>query len=119
MNLIKTAIAAAAMAFALNSGAAVAQTATGTAPATTTKPAVTTPPMTAPTAPKAKIGVPKTEISAQCSKEADEKKLHGAERKKFRAGCMKAAEKAKAAGSTMTAPATTAPAAGVAPAKKN
>ena len=94
MNMIKTAIAAAALAFALSSGAAVAQTAT-TTPAT--KPAVTTPPAatTAPAAaPKAKIGTPKTEISAQCSKEADVKKLHGTERKKFRATCMKAAKAA-------------------------
>lgn len=120
MNMIKTAIATAAMAFALSSGAAVAQTATGTAPVT--KPAVTAPPTTA--APKAKIGVPKTEISAQCSKEADEKKLHGSERKKFREACKKTAEKAKAAAGGVTKPAvTTAPAtttpATVAPAKKN
>ncbi len=101
MNMIKTAIAAAAMAFALSSGAAVAQTATGTTPAT--KPAVTTPPTT--TAPKAKIGVPKTEISAQCSKEADEKKLHGTERKKFRAKCKSDAEKAAKAAGTTTTPA--------------
>ena len=91
MNMIKTAIAAAAMAFAMNSGAAVAQTATTTTPSTT-KPAVTTPSAT--TAPKAKIGTPKSEISVQCSKEADAKSLHGTERKKFRAKCKADAEKA-------------------------
>jgi hypothetical protein len=80
MNMIKTAIAAAALAFALSTGAAVAQTATGTTPAT------------------------KTEISAKCSKDADDKKLHGKERKKFRESCMKAA-KAAAAPATTTMPA--------------
>lgn len=105
MNMIKTAIAAAALAFALSSGAAVAQNATGTTPAT--KPAVTAPPATtAPTtAPKAKIGTPKTEISAKCSKDADEKKLHGKERKKFRESCMKAAKAAAAPATTTTTPA--------------
>jgi psiF repeat len=112
MNMIKTAIAAAALAFAASTGAAVAQTAT-TTPSTTTKPAVTTPAptTTTTTAPKAKIGQPKGEISIQCSKEADAKKLHGAERKKFRAKCKTDAEKAAKAAA---APATT-----TMPAKKN
>lgn len=33
---------------------------------------------------------PRTEKSIECSKKADEKKLHGAERKKFREECKKA-----------------------------
>ena len=33
---------------------------------------------------------PRTEKSVECSKQADAKKLHGAERKKFREECKKA-----------------------------
>lgn len=90
MNMIKTVIAAAALAFAASAGAAVAQTATTTTPAT--KPAVTAPAAT--TAAPKKAAAPKSEISIQCSKEADAKSLHGAERKKFRAKCKSDAEKA-------------------------
>jgi len=91
MSTIKTAIAAVALAFALSTGAAVAQTATGTAaPA----PAATAP---ATPAAKAKTAAPRTDESIACSKEADAKNLHGAERKTFRAKCMKDAKAAKAA----------------------
>jgi len=89
MSTIKTAIAAVALAFALSTGA-VAQTATGTAaPA----PAATAP---AATGAKAKTAAPRTDESIACSKEADAKNLHGAERKTFRAKCMKDAKAAKA-----------------------
>jgi hypothetical protein len=91
MTTFKTALAAVALAFALSTGAAVAQTATGTA--TPPKPA-TAAPATTTTAPTAKIGTPKTPESAACSKEADAKNLHGKERKKFRASCIKAAKAA-------------------------
>lgn len=86
MTMIKTAIAAAALAFALSTGA-IAQTATTTAP---TKPAVTTPaPMAKPAAKAAKVAKPKSEASIACSKDADAKNLHGKPRKNFREACMK------------------------------
>jgi psiF repeat len=103
MTTIKTAIAAAALAFALSAGTAMAQTAA---------PAPTTPPAAKVTkAPKAKTDFkPKSEASAECSKEADAKSLHGKERKKFREACLKTAKK--------NAPATTTtPAAKVEPKK--
>ncbi len=83
MTMIKTAIAAAALAFALSTGV-MAQTATTTTPSTTTKT------MKAPKAPKVKTAAkPKTEASMACSKQADEKKLHGKARETFRASCKK------------------------------
>ena len=92
MTMIKTAIAAAALAFALST-AVSAQT--PPAASTATKPAVTAPPAT--TAPAAKTTKlkgaaakkPQTEASLACSKDADAKSLHGKERKKFREACMK------------------------------
>jgi hypothetical protein len=95
MNLIKSAIAATALAFALATSAAAQ---TPPAPATTTtKPvappaATTTAPTTTSKAAKTPAK-PRTEISIQCSKDADAKSLHGTERKKFREACMKAKPK--------------------------
>jgi hypothetical protein len=65
--------------------------------------AQTTPQPSAPTAPPAATpktkttkGVPKkatTPEGIECSKQADEKKLHGKERKSFRAKCIRALKK--------------------------
>lgn len=57
-------------------GGAPAMAQTSTAPTTTTAPA-------------AKAKAPRTAKSIECSKEADAKGLHGAERKKFREECKK------------------------------
>jgi hypothetical protein len=78
-----TKLTALALAFALAAPGAFAQ---GTAPATTPMaPAASGKAggMMTPDAKKAK--------SAECSKEADAKKLHGKERKKFREECKKGA----------------------------
>jgi hypothetical protein len=93
MSIIKTSLAALAVAVALSTSA-IAQTAT-TPSTTPVKPAapVTAPATTAKPAAAAKPFTPKTEISKKCSADADAKKLHGTERKKFRATCMKAAPK--------------------------
>jgi hypothetical protein len=56
---------------------------------TTTSPATSTP---ATTAPAKKAEKPKSPESLECSKQADEKGLHGKERKKFRSDCMKEAK---------------------------
>jgi len=37
----------------------------------------------------AKTAKPRTEVSLECSKQADAKKLHGEERRKFRSECKK------------------------------
>jgi hypothetical protein len=37
----------------------------------------------------AKTAKPRTEVSLECSKQADAKKLHGEERRKFRSSCKK------------------------------
>jgi invasion protein IalB len=79
MMTISSRAAAAALASLLFASTAFAQTAT--APATTT-------------APK-KAEKPRSAESIECSKQADEKGLHGKERKKFRSECLK---EAKAAG---------------------
>jgi hypothetical protein len=74
-----------AVASLLLSSSAFAQTATPAAPAVKTAPA----PATAPAAKKAEK--PRSAASLQCSKDADAKKLHGKERKKFMSECKKAA----------------------------
>jgi psiF repeat len=78
--------AATAIASLLLFGPAFAQTTAPAAPAPAAK--------TAP-APKAaaekKAEKPRTAASLQCSKDADAKKLHGKERKKFMSECKKAA----------------------------
>jgi hypothetical protein len=77
---------ATAIASLLLVGSAFAQT---TAPATPAPAAKTAP------APKAaaekNVEKPRTGASLQCSKDADAKKLHGKERKKFMSECKKAA----------------------------
>jgi phosphate-selective porin len=77
----------AAIASAMLIGAASAQTPAPTpAPATQSTPAEKM-------APAAKTAKPRTEVSLECSKQADAKKLHGKERHKFRAECKKAGGK--------------------------
>lgn len=73
---LSTIAAAASLAF-LVSGVAIAQT----APAPMMKPAAAAPAAAAPDA------AAKAAKSAECSKEADAKGLHGKERKKFREAC--------------------------------
>ena len=73
----------AAVASLLLIGAASAQTPAPTpAPATQTTPAEKM-------APGAKAAKPRTEVSLECSKQADAKRLHGEERRKFRSACKK------------------------------
>jgi phosphate-selective porin len=80
------AIAAAAVSVLLMSSAFAQTTAPATpAPAAKTAPA----PKAAPAEKKAEK--PRTAASLQCSKDADGKKLHGKERKKFMTECKKAA----------------------------
>jgi hypothetical protein len=59
---------------------------------TTTAPATSTP---AATTPAKKAEKPRSPESLECSKQADEKGLHGKERHKFRSQCMKDAKAAK------------------------
>jgi hypothetical protein len=76
-HIIATAVAACLLA-----GPAFAQsTAPATAPATKMAPATKTAP--------AKAKPERTAVSLECSKQADAKKLHGEERKKFRSACKK------------------------------
>lgn len=87
MMTISSRATAAAFASLLLMSSAFAQT---TAPATPAPAAKTT------TAPKAapaekKAEKPRTAASLECSKEADAKKVHGKERKKFMSDCKKAA----------------------------
>jgi len=78
--------AATAVASLLLFSSAFAQT---TAPATPAPAAKTAPAPKAATEKKAEK--PRTAASLQCSKDADAKKLHGKERKKFMSECKKAA----------------------------
>lgn len=102
MTMIRTALAGAVLAFAL-SNSAWAQT----PPAATTTPAKpaasATPPAastntttkstksakSAKSTKSTKSSKPRSQASITCSKQADEKNLHGAARKKFRADCKK------------------------------
>ena len=89
--LSKLTIGAAALLFSV--GVAVAQT---PPPAAQPKAPAAAAPKSAEPATKAK-GVPKkasTPEGIECSKQADEKKLHGKERKKFRSKCISDLKKA-------------------------
>ena len=79
--------AIAAIASLMLIGAAAAQSPAPTpAPATQSTPAE----KMAPAAKSdAKAAKPRTEVSLECSKQADAKKLHGEERRKFRSACKK------------------------------
>lgn len=70
----------------------------GVASAQSTAPAKTETTKTEAAKPGAKVAAPtpaekkaRSAVSLECSKQADEKKLHGKERKKFRSECRKAA----------------------------
>lgn len=82
MITISSRLAATVFASVLLAGSAFAQ---ATAPAA----------QTAPAAREKKAEKPRTEASLECSKEADAKGLHGAERKKFRSECKKTASAKK------------------------
>ena len=77
--------AATAVASLLLMSSAFAQTTTPAAPAAKTAPAAKATPA------EKKAEKPRTAASLQCSKDADAKKLHGKERKKFMSECKKAA----------------------------
>lgn len=79
---ISSRVAAVAVASLFFAGSALAQ---GTAPA----------PAAPAAAPAKKAEKPHSAESIACSKQADEKGLHGKERKKFRSECMKEAKGAK------------------------
>ena len=85
MMTISSRMAAAAFASLLFASTAFAQTATAPAAAPSTT-----------TAPK-KAERPRSAESIECSKQADEKGLHGKERKKFRSDCIKEAKASAAA----------------------
>ena len=95
MQRLASKITLGAAALLLSAGLALAQTAP---PAAQPK----APPAAAPKAAapaKAAKGVPKkasTPEGIECSKQADEKKLHGKERKSFRAKCIRDLKKAAA-----------------------
>ena len=97
MNVIKTVIAATALAFALSTGAA-AQTPPAAAPA---KVEATKPAKAAKVAKVKKPAAPRTEVSKQCSIELDAKNVHGKDRTRQMKTC-------KAAGAKSPAPATAA-----------
>ena len=85
-----------AAALVLSAGLAFAQTPQAPAAATPKAPAAAAP-KAADT--KTSKGVPKTATTPEgkeCSKQADEKKLHGKERKSFRAKCIRDLKKAAA-----------------------
>jgi phosphate-selective porin len=90
MMTFSSRIAIAAVASLMLAGAASAQT---PAPATSAAPATTAAP-TSSTAPAEKTAKPRTDVSLECSKQADAKKLHGKERKTFRSACKKSGGKA-------------------------
>ena len=87
MTRFTTVLGAAALALAIGTAGALAQTTPST---TATKPGTTT--TTPSTTTVKKAAVPKvatTEAGKKCSADADAKKLHGAERRKFRRSCVK------------------------------
>jgi phosphate-selective porin len=69
-------------------------TASAQAPATTPAPATKSAPADTKAPATAKTAKPRTEISLECSKQADAKGLHGKERHKFRSDCKKTGGKA-------------------------
>ncbi|MDB5504987.1 MAG: hypothetical protein JWR89_4889 [Tardiphaga sp.] len=69
-------------------------TASAQAPATTPAPTTKSAPADTKAPATAKTAKPRTEISLECSKQADAKGLHGKERHKFRSDCKKTGGKA-------------------------
>ena len=100
---MKSVISATILCFAISAGAAFAQA--SAAPAAAAAP----PPVAAPAAPATtKTATPKLspdekkKVSQECSAQANDKSLHGKDRRTFRAGCIKraglAAVRARAGG---------------------
>jgi hypothetical protein len=84
---LKLSLAVAGLAAILACGAAGAATAPSKPPPTPTAPAA--PATTTPAAPATTMPMDKQAMSKECSAMADQKGLHGKERKKFRAECKK------------------------------
>jgi hypothetical protein len=106
MNITKTAIAAATLAFALTTGAMAQTPPATTAPSKVEAPKTAPPssPSTATTAKPAKAAKaaktpakPRTDVSMACSKELDAKNVHGKERSKQMKTCKAAGAKTDAA----------------------
>jgi hypothetical protein len=92
MMTLSSRVAAAALASLLLASPAFAQT---TPPASST-PAATAPAKTTTKTTTKTSDKPRSPESLECSKQADEKGLHGKERHKFRSQCMKDAKAAAA-----------------------
>ena len=91
---MKSVISATILCFAIGSGAAFAQASAAPAatPAPVAAPAeVTAPPAATKTAKPKLSPDEKKKISQACSAQANEKSLHGKDRRTFRAGCIKRA----------------------------
>jgi poly-gamma-glutamate capsule biosynthesis protein CapA/YwtB (metallophosphatase superfamily) len=99
---IKTILSAASIAVLLSAGSAFAQSAEPAAqPSKQAAVAVKkAKPVKAAKAP----AKPRSAASLECSKHADEKKLKGKERRKFRSACLKAAKKAAKKADTIIVP---------------
>ena len=112
MAFVKSLLAAAVLVAGVASVSAQT-TAPATAPAAKPAAPVVAPAANAPAAPKASVlKKASTPEGIECSAQADAKQLHGAERKKFRAACVKKIKAdAKAAGKAAPAAAKAAPAA--------
>lgn len=88
MKTISSLCLAGVFAMTLFTGAALAQY--SSPPASAAPPAA----KMAPAAPKAAAKPARKAVSADCSKQADAKGLHGKERRKFRSACLKGPGKA-------------------------
>ncbi len=89
---IKTILSAASIAVLLSAGSAFAQSAEPAAQPS--KPAAVAVKKAKPVKAAKAPAKPRSAASLECSKHADEKKLKGKERRKFRSACLKAAKKA-------------------------
>ena len=87
---MKSVISATILCFAIGSGAAFAQAPAAPAPAAAPLSAAA-PPATTKTAKPKLSSDEKKKISQDCSAQANDKNLHGKDRRTFRAGCIKRA----------------------------
>jgi hypothetical protein len=93
-GVMKSVISATILCFAIGSGAAFAQAPAASAAATAplAAPAEAAPPPTPTKTAKPRLGPDeKKKISQDCSAQANDKNLHGKDRRTFRAGCIKRA----------------------------
>jgi hypothetical protein len=90
---MKSVISATILCFAISSGAAFAQAPAAPAPAAAPPPAASAaaPPATTRTAKPKLSPDEKKKISLECSAQANDKSLHGKDRRTFRADCIKRA----------------------------